>query len=417
MYDTVKKTIEICSQGKVLSRIIFGGSLDGVAGCLEGYNDIHIVCDGNAGQYAMKVARALLPPDDAGCEGDGCHHGEGDGCHHVEGHDCCHEKSEGNCSHEENGGGHHCCHGGGGCGRRRLLGGRVKSITGIQASEAAKTIETATAICARLLDEGADRSSLLLAIGGGITTDLAGFAACIYKRGIRFAFIPTTLLAQVDAGIGGKTGVNYQGLKNMLGVIRQPEFTYICPEVLETLPEREFLCGEAEMLKTFIIQDINCDYEKAVSLFSGLRDTSVMSESEVMECYETLATLIMDAASVKAEIVSRDQFEGGERRKLNLGHTFAHAIEKLSDGEIAHGEAVAMGIILAARLSDKELAGKIEADFKACGLRVECPYGMDEMAGIISKDKKAEGGIVHFIIPEAIGRVVEKDIAPENINI
>ena len=131
----------------------------------------------------------------------------------------------------------------------------VHGLLPIIATEELKTIETALSIDQWLLKENVDRDALLLAVGGGITTDIAGFAASIYKRGIRFAYIPTTLLSQVDAAIGGKTGVNFHWYKNMLGVIRQPEFTYVCPEVLETLPRRDFVSGAAELLKTFIIKD------------------------------------------------------------------------------------------------------------------------------------------------------------------
>lgn len=432
MHD-MQKEIEIKSDGKVISRVIFGEELAGVARHLEGYNAIHIVCDGNVAPFAVAVAQAIAALDeDAGqhhcCHEEGAEHH----CHNEDEHHCCHGGEDGfqeqgaehHCCHEEgaehhchNEEEHHCCHGGGGCHRRKLLGGRVKSITGIRATEAEKTMETVTAICGRLLEEGADRSSLVLAIGGGITTDMAGFAACIFKRGVRFAYIPTTLLAQVDAAIGGKTGVNYDGLKNMLGVIRQPEFTYICPEVLETLPGREFLCGAAEMLKSFIIKDEG-NYEKAVALLKDINaiDEDTITPEEAAKIHETLGKLVFEAAAVKAEIVGRDQFESGERRKLNLGHTFAHAIEKLSEGAIAHGEAVAMGIIQASRLADNaQLTAKLIADFSACGLPTECPYTFDQMAEAMSSDKKAEGGIVHFIVPTAIGTVTQLDLRIEDL--
>ena len=141
----------------------------------------------------------------------------------------------------------------------------LKGAMAIDASEAAKTMDTVLGICRFLLDAGADRKALVLALGGGITTDMAGFAACIYKRGVRFATLPTTLLSQVDAGIGGKTGVNLDGYKNILGVIRQPEFIYIASDTLETLPEREFRSGMAEMMKTFIISDAP-HYRRAMTL-------------------------------------------------------------------------------------------------------------------------------------------------------
>lgn len=416
----MQKEIEITSDGKVISRVIFGQELASVAEYLKGYDAIHMVCDGNVSPFAIAVAQAVTALDEDAREHHCCHEeGAEHHCHHEEGeeHHCCHEQGEEHHCHHEHGEEHHCCHGGGGCHRRKLLGGRIKSITGIRATEAEKTMDTVTAICGRLLEEGADRNSLVLAIGGGITTDLAGFAASIYKRGVRFAYIPTTLLAQVDAAIGGKTGVNYDGLKNMLGVIRQPEFTYICPEVLETLPRREFLCGAAEMLKSFIIKDEG-NYAKAVSLLTDINniDPDTITPEEAARMHGTLGELIFEAAAVKAEIVGRDQFEAGERRNLNLGHTFAHAIEKLSGGSIAHGEAVAMGIIQASRLAEStDLTSRLIADFTACGLPTECPYTLEQMAQVMSTDKKAEGDIIHFIIPTAIGSVTQLDLTIKGI--
>ncbi len=299
----------------------------------------------------------------------------------------------------------------------------VKKMT-IKASESSKTFETVMDICSWLLDEGADRDALVLAVGGGITTDMAGFAASIYKRGVRFAFVPTTLLSQVDASIGGKTGVNFEKYKNILGVIRQPEFTYLCPQFLETLPQRDFLSGAAEMVKTFVIED-GCNYEKAVELLWNMSiesDTSGKEWSEIVcDHLVEIQQLIVAAARVKVGVVSRDQFEKGERRKLNLGHTFAHAIETLAqkDGsDITHGEAVAMGLIFAARLSDSlykrdeesSLAVKIETELWDCNIPCFCPYPIEEMAEAMFKDKKAEGGKIHFVIPRAIGDVVIEDM-------
>lgn len=294
----------------------------------------------------------------------------------------------------------------------------------LHASETDKDLSTVMEICRWLLDKGADRSALLLAVGGGITTDMAGFAASIYKRGIRFAYVPTTLLSQVDAAIGGKTGVNFDHYKNILGVIRQPEFTFVCPEVLETLPYWDFLSGAAEMVKSFIIDNTSGNYERAMELLSGIHRCADKSVA-VKAARKELSSLISAAAAIKAGIVERDEFEQGERRKLNLGHTFAHAIEwaARTDGrDISHGEAVAMGTILAARVSERHYAGKKELsfvestretslsqklanDFKQCGLPVECPYPLSVLASAIGKDKKAENGKIHFVLIHSIGDV------------
>ena len=312
----------------------------------------------------------------------------------------------------------------------------------IDAYEGAKTMGTVMDICGWLLDEGAGRDALVLAVGGGITSDMVGFAASIYKRGVRFAYVPTTLLAQVDAAIGGKTGVNFDRYKNMLGVISQPEFTYICPQVLESLPNRDFLSGAAEMLKTFVIED-NENYYDAVGLLSDMnvefysRTSQGEDEQQVwQECVHNnageLVKLIYEAAKVKAGVVSRDQFESGERRKLNLGHTFAHAIETLAQrrgDDVTHGEAVAMGIMLAAELSGKRamwdeqwreicdfhLYQRLEDDFLAVGLPINCRYRIEDMAEIMCKDKKAEGAKVHFVLPADIGDVRIVDMSVEEV--
>ena len=281
----------------------------------------------------------------------------------------------------------------------------IKGSIAIDASEEEKSMETVLLLCRSLMEAGASRKALVLAIGGGITTDLAGFAASIYTRGVRYANLPTTLLAQVDAAIGGKTGVNFDDYKNMLGVIVQPVFTFICADVLRTLPRRDFLSGAAEMLKTFIIENEDGHYEKAVRCLSGSG--------------EGLQDLVFAAAAVKAGVVSRDPFERGERRKLNLGHTFAHAIEheaRQQGDDITHGEAVAMGMILAARLSDATgvstgMEARLTQDFTAVGLPVQCSYPLEVLAAAMDKDKKSEGGLVHFVLPERIGSVVIRDLS------
>ena len=306
----------------------------------------------------------------------------------------------------------------------------------IEASEETKTMDTVMDICGWLLDNGADRDALVLAVGGGITCDMVGFAASIYKRGVHFAYVPTTLLAQVDAAVGGKTGVNFDRYKNMLGIIRQQDFTYICPQVLVSLPHREFTAGVAEMLKTFIIDD-NGNYQKAVDVLSEMsQGYSLLPEesaadywSDCVAAYSSeLMYLIEEAVRVKAGIVSRDQYEKGERRKLNLGHTFAHAIETLAQREerdISHGEAVAMGLVLAARLSDRvfrgdmdtptEMEGGLAIDLCDCGLYPQCPYEIEDMAEIMMKDKKAEGGKVHFILIREVGDVMSYSLAVDEV--
>ena len=314
----------------------------------------------------------------------------------------------------------------------------------LDVSEENKSMSTVLEICKWLMDNDAGRNALLLAIGGGITTDMAGFAASIYKRGIRFAYIPTTFLSQVDAAIGGKTGVNFQNYKNILGVIRQPEFTYICPEVLGTLPYRDFLPGAAELLKTFIIDNAGNNYEKAVDVLSEIHESIDRKQAIALHLAE-IEELAAAAAKIKAGIVERDEFECGERRKLNLGHTFAHAIESVSmsrhncaESGISHGEAVAMGMIMAAKASERyynlapenslrpeniagqkdtegeSLSSRLVRDFSRCGLPTECPFPPESLSGAMKKDKKAENGIVHFVLIRAIGDVRIVDLPVES---
>lgn len=280
------------------------------------------------------------------------------------------------------------------------------SVLGINVSEDTKTIETVSGICSWLLEKGADRNAVLVAVGGGILTDMAGFAAAIYKRGIEVAYVPTTLLAQVDASVGGKTGVNFQSYKNILGVIRQPLFTFICPEVLTSLPYSHILEGAAEMIKTFIIKD-GGNYRRAVSFFSRLAESGDR-QAALKAGAETLGSLVRAAVSVKAEIVSADQFENGVRRKLNLGHTFAHAIEWRSHS-ISHGQAVSVGIVCAARLSAAlglcpgDLPDMLAGDLGRCGLETALPFRLADLHDAMLKDKKAEDGSVRFVLIRGIG--------------
>jgi 3-dehydroquinate synthase len=343
----MQEVTEIRVEGKLLSRVVSGAGIAEVAGLLDNYPKVWLVYDSNVAIHATKVEAVL---------------GES---------------------------------------------GKLTASRSLAVSEDSKTIETVLSLEEWLLETGADRDALLLAVGGGITTDMAGFAASVYKRGIRFAFVPTTLLAQVDAAIGGKTGVNFHSLKNMLGVIRQPDFTYICPDVLETLPARDFRSGAAEMIKTFIIED-GGNYEKAVRVLGD-----IAAGARIASRSPELQQLISAAAAVKAGVVSRDQFESGERRKLNLGHTFAHAIEwkaRETGSDITHGEAVAIGIIQAARLTDKSLADKLRSDFANAGLPTELPFTLESLAEAMLKDKKAERGKVHFVLIRTIGDVYTEDL-------
>ena len=294
------------------------------------------------------------------------------------------------------------------------------AVLELEASEEKKSLRTVEEICRALLEGGADRKSFVLALGGGIISDMAGFAASIYMRGIRFAYVPTTLLAMTDAAIGGKTGVNFLSYKNILGSFTEPCFTWMAAASLEGLPRREVLSGAAEMLKSFIIDNVDGAYSTALEFFR----TASLPEKCDAATAARLLPLARAAAGVKAGIVSRDFRESGERKLLNLGHSFAHAIEHLAqtgaDGNvgISHGEAVSMGIVLAARLScalgyaPKGFDSSLEADFASAGLRVKCPYAPRQLVQAMSRDKKAEAGMLSFVLMRGISDVFVEKLEP-----
>ena len=309
----------------------------------------------------------------------------------------------------------------------QIIGPGVLGSVALEATEENKTMDTVLLICRSMMEAGLSRGGEVICVGGGITSDIGGFAASIFKRGVSYVNVPTTLLAQVDAGIGGKTGVNFDGLKNMLGAIVQPRMTYICADALRTLPRRELLCGVAEMLKTFLIADVSA-YEGfcrcGVSVFAAEKCRKNTSP--------TSAELINRAAAIKQDIVEKDLYERdtlssrpsearGEisRAVLNFGHTFAHGIEHVAlerGDDVAHGEAVAMGIVLAARLGDRlygtSLEPRIAADFGRIGLPVECPYALEELVSAMARDKKGAGEKVKFVLLEDIGKPKFEMLAP-----
>ena len=260
-----------------------------------------------------------------------------------------------------------------------------------------KTLGTAGKLYGELLARGADRSTFLVGFGGGIVTDVTGFVASTYMRGVRFGFLPTTLLAQVDASIGGKNGVNLDGYKNIIGVFNQPEFVLCDPELLSSLPDREFRAGLAEVIKAGIIGD--------AELFSMVERHSF---EEIRSDAPLLRELIIRSIRVKTAIVEHDQRERGERRKLNLGHTFAHAIEK-SFTNLSHGEAVAAGMAIVCDAAvragklDEATADRIRNVISSMGLPTEYPVEMKQLLIAIRADKKREGNGIYLVFPRAIG--------------
>lgn len=267
----------------------------------------------------------------------------------------------------------------------------------IGTGETVKTLHTVDTIYRRFIEMGIDRSCFVLGIGGGIVTDVAGFVASTYMRGLRFGFVSTTLLGQVDASVGGKNGVNIDGYKNMVGTFTQPQFVICDVEMLRTLPEREFRAGMAEIVKAGIIADRE--------LFETVEHSTLES---LREDERLLDSIVMAAIKVKADIVDRDERESGERRKLNLGHTFAHAIEKCSS-EMNHGEAVAVGTVMISHMAVKlgllqaEKADRIERAMERLGFRTSAPVETKKLLKAIAKDKKSVADSIYLVLPIDIG--------------
>jgi len=268
--------------------------------------------------------------------------------------------------------------------------------------EQIKNLSTVSYIYEKFVEYEVDRSTFVLGVGGGLVCDIAGFAASTYLRGLRFGFVPTTLLAQVDASIGGKNGVNFNGLKNRIGTFNQPDFVLCDPAFFQTLPEKEFCCGLGEVVKHALIADTEMfEYmEKHIS--------SIVSRQP-----EVLQQLVADSVRIKTEVVNRDEREQGERRILNFGHTIGHIIEERST--LSHGEAVAVGMVAAAQLSQQRgmlpdsTFNRIVALLKALSLPIQCPLAQNEIIDNLGRDKKREGDELYFIFLKDIGHaVIEK---------
>jgi 3-dehydroquinate synthase len=273
--------------------------------------------------------------------------------------------------------------------------------------ETAKTIKTVLDLCQQLVDHGFDRKSLLVAVGGGVVGDITGFAAAIYLRGIPYLQVPTTLLAQIDSSIGGKTGVDLPSGKNLLGAFYQPLLVLSDPDVLTTLSSEARREGIAELIKAALIAD--------PELFSILEREGV---SILDTANPLLETIIAKGCEVKCRVVSQDEHEAGLRRILNFGHTLGHALEAASDYNIAHGQAVAAGMGVAIRFS-QQWAGlhKDEADraldvIQRLGLPTELPENTNSepLLAALEKDKKIQGGICHFVLLAEIGKAVIQPI-------
>jgi len=293
---------------------------------------------------------------------------------------------------------------------RDLYGKRFPKgdVISIGTGEKIKTLATIETIMDQLIQLEADRSAFIVGIGGGIVSDITGFAASVYLRGLDFGYVSTTLLAQVDASVGGKTGVNFRGYKNMVGVFSQPGFVVCDTALLDTLPAAEIACGFAEIVKHAVI----ADKEMFAFLEQNSRKALALERSVIQR-------LVYDSVCIKAGAVEQDEREKGERRKLNFGHTFGHAIEKTAG--LRHGEAVSLGMVIAGALSaEKGLLppddqGRIVALLERLGLPVRMEVDKDAVLDAMQKDKKRQGSSIKFVLADGLGSAVVQIVSLDEL--
>lgn len=289
-------------------------------------------------------------------------------------------------------------------------------------SEDRKSPEGLLEVAEWLLEHEADRSALLVGIGGGVVTDLTGFAATVFKRGIRYALVPTTLLAQADASIGGKTGIDFKGYKNVLGTFGTPEWVFMDSAPLLSLPAFEFHSGLAEVLKTFVIGDAQM-FRMTVEHFGA--STWTWHAGALESDMPFLRKAVRRCAAIKASITGADRTEKWDRMKLNLGHTLGHALESLclcSGSPVSHGEAVAAGIIAAAGVSERmnllsrEVSEEIVSGLKSLGYKdlktladEHCGHDrqqvLSKLSDFVLNDKKRKEDFINFVFIHDIGCV------------
>ena len=289
---------------------------------------------------------------------------------------------------------------------KRLLGsieGVEPVVVKVPDGEEYKTMDTVLSILDRLFENRFDRKSIVIAFGGGVIGDMTGFSASIFQRGIDFIQIPTTLLSQVDASVGGKTGVNNRFGKNLIGSFYQPKAVYIDPDFLDTLPPREYAAGVAEVIKMAVMFD---------------REFFEFLENNDLKSRENIEKMIARSVSLKAEVVNMDERESGVRAVLNYGHTFGHVIENETGySEYLHGEAVAIGIVMANRLAvrlglmSEEEADRVKSLLEKNGLPVDYHISdIDSFYDHFFLDKKSNRGKISFILPKnGIGTHIIRD--------
>jgi 3-dehydroquinate synthase len=283
--------------------------------------------------------------------------------------------------------------------------GIASSLEVVPAGESTKSLDQASLLYDRLVALRADRHTCVVAVGGGVVGDLAGFVAATYARGLPLLMVPTSLLAMVDSSVGGKVGVNHPGAKNIIGAFHQPSGVWIDTDSLASLPVRELRCGLAEVVKYGVILDAD---------FFGFLEENARSIVEGRDP-ASIRRIIARSCDLKAEVVSKDEREeAGLRAVLNFGHTVGHAIEAVAGygGAFQHGEAVAVGMVVESRLAERlgwigpEVTARLVALLRRFGLPVEAPgLVADSLFYAMGRDKKNQGGKVRFVLPRSIGRV------------
>ncbi len=295
-----------------------------------------------------------------------------------------------------------------------LLAGSCRKVCKyvFPAGEEYKTLDTVKDIYRYLIEEGFDRKDMLAALGGGVTGDITGYAAATYLRGIDFIQIPTTLLAQADSSIGGKTGVDFEGYKNMVGAFKMPRLVYMNLSTLQTLDDRQFFAGFAEVMKYGLIRDAMFYSWLIENMYEICdRDLKVLQE------------MVLKSCTVKKMVVEKDPLEQGDRALLNLGHTIGHAIEKAKGFSLLHGECVALGIVAAAYISWKKEMLSMEEYYEIRDMFVPfcLPISVEgispeEIVRLTRSDKKMDGGVVRFILLKKIGKaVIDLTVTEEEI--
>lgn len=295
--------------------------------------------------------------------------------------------------------------------RSLVSAGFKPQIVQMPDGEPAKKLRTIEMLAERLSRLGADRKAVLIALGGGVVGDVTGLLGSLYMRGVELVQIPTTVLAQVDASVGGKTAVNLGAGKNLLGTFHHPRVVLIDPEVLRTLPNREFRAGLYEALKCGIIGDLD------LFLRFEQKRAQILKRDPV-----ELEGLIAQSVKLKAEVVSADEREGGLRRVLNFGHTIGHALEvETGYRTLLHGEAVAWGMVAATNIAlsvgrtDSVTAGRIADAVLSVGRLPELKVSARKILRRLQADKKTQGGVVHFVLPREIGKVEIAADVPDSV--